>query len=76
MDYCTLIRTFVAVMNWKFIIGWGIKFALCTVVYNLAAKWTGGPWLAFFMAIGFLIFIAILESYVIDWIEKWKEKRK
>ena len=70
------LRTFVAVMNWKFIISWGAKFALATVVWNLAARWTNSVWWAFAMALGFLIFIAILESYVIDWIEKWKERRK
>jgi hypothetical protein len=68
--------TFAAVMNWKFIISWAIKFALCTVVYNLAVGQTGSLWWAFLMALGFLIIIAIAESYVIDWIEKWKESRK
>jgi len=27
------------------------------------------------MALGFLIFVAILESYVMDWIEAWKERK-
>ena len=68
--------TFAPVMNWKFIISWAVKFALATVVYNFAAKLTNSLWWAFVMALGFLIIIAILESYVIDWIEKWKERRQ
>ena len=68
--------TFAPVMNWKFIISWAVKFALATIVYNFSAKLTNSLWWAFVMALGFLIFIAILESYVIDWIEKWKERRK
>ena len=76
MAFSKIITTFVAVMNMKFIISWAIKFALCTIVYSYAAKLTNSLWWAFLMAIGFLIFIAMLESYVIDWIEKWKEGRK
>jgi len=68
--------TFAPVMNWKFIISWAVKFALATVVYNFSAKLTNSLWWAFLMALGFLIFIAILESYITDWIEKWKEGRK
>ena len=63
-------------MNWKFIISWAVKFSLCMVVYSYAAKLTNSLWWAFLMAFGFLILIAIAESYVIDWIEKWKEGRK
>ena len=61
-------------MNWKFILSWAIKFALSTLVFDFALAWTESAWLAFPMALGFLIIIAILESYAIDWIEKWKEK--
>ncbi|MBQ7509925.1 MAG: hypothetical protein IJT53_03350 [Prevotella sp.] len=46
------------------------------MVYNLAVSKTGSLWWAFLMALGFLIIIAIAESYVLDWIEKWKESRK
>lgn len=63
-------------MNWKFILSWTAKFALCTVVYNLTVGWTSSLWWAFAMALGFLILFAIAESYVIDWIEAWKEKRR
>ena len=63
-------------MNWKFILSWAIKFALCTVVFDLALAWTDSAWLAFPMALGFLILIAIAESYVIDWIKKWREKKQ
>jgi energy-coupling factor transporter transmembrane protein EcfT len=69
-----LLCTFVVVMNWKFILSWAIKFALSTVVFDIALAWTESAWLAFPMALGFLIIIAILESYAIDWIGKWKEK--
>lgn len=64
-----------AVMNWKFILSWGIKFALCTFVYSWAAGFTNSAWWAFAMALGFLIIIAIFEGYVIDWIEKLKERK-
>jgi len=46
------------------------------VVYSYAAKLTNSLWWAFLMALGILILIAILESYIMDWIEKWKEKHK
>jgi len=65
-----------SVMNWKFYIAWAVKFALCMVVYSYAAKLTNSLWWAFLMALGILILIAILESYIMDWIEKWKEKHK
>lgn len=51
-----------------------IKFVLSMLVYYLAAWKTGSLWWAFAMALGFMILIAIAESYVIDWIEKRKEK--
>lgn len=63
-------------MNWKFRIAWAIKFLLATVVYNLAVKFTNSLWWAFLMALGFLILIAIAESYLIDWIEKLKNKKE
>ena len=42
--------TFAPVMNWKFILSWAIKFALCTVVFDFALAWTESAWLAFPMA--------------------------
>ncbi|MDE6011486.1 MAG: hypothetical protein K2J86_03070 [Prevotella sp.] len=63
-------------MNWKFILSWGIKFALCTLVCNLAIGLTNSLWWAFLMALGFLIIIAILESYVTDWIQKLKNRKE
>ncbi len=45
-------------------------------VYNLCVWLTNSAGSAFFMALGFLILLAILESYVIDWIEAWKERKK
>ena len=51
-----------------------IKFVLSMVVYYLAVWKTGSLWWAFAMALGFMILIAIAEAYVIDWIEKRKEK--
>ena len=68
--------TFAPVMNWKFILSWAIKFALCTVVFDFALAWTESAWLAFPMALGFLIIIAIIESYVIDGIEKRKNSQE
>lgn len=61
-------------MNWKFILRTTIKFVLSMVVYYLAVWKTGSLWWAFAMALGFMILIAIAEAYVIDWIEKRKEK--
>lgn len=63
-------------MNWKFILSWAIKFALSTLVFDFALAWTESAWLAFPMALGFLIFIAIFESYAIGWIENWKARNK
>ena len=64
------------VMNWRLIISWTVKFAVCTAVYNLSVWLTNSAGLAFFMALGLLILLAILESYVIDWIKEWRERRK
>jgi hypothetical protein len=61
-------------MNWRFIISWTVKFTICLVVWNLSVWLTNSIGLAFFMALGFLILLAIVESYVIDWMEKKKEK--
>ena len=63
-------------MNWKFILSWAIKFALSTLVFDFALAWTESAWLAFPMALGFLIFIAIFENYAIGWIENWKARNK
>ena len=44
-------------------------------VYNLSVWITNSMGLAFFMALGILILMALAESYVIDWWEKRKENR-
>lgn len=62
-------------MNWRFILGWVIKFTVCMAVYNLSVWITNSMGLAFFMALGILILMALAESYVIDWWEKRKENR-
>ena len=46
------------------------------LVFDFALAWTESAWLAFPMALGFLIIIAIIESYVIDWIEKRKNSQE
>ena len=61
-------------MNWRFIISWTVKFALYVVIWDIAAWLTNSVGLAFFMALGILILLAIAESYVIDWWEKNKQK--
>ncbi len=63
-------------MNWKFIINWTVKFCLCMVMWNIALWITNRPGLAFFMALGFLILIAIAESYVKDWLEKRRNEKE
>lgn len=63
-------------MNWRFIISWAVKFMICMAVWNLSAWLTNSIGLAFFMALGILILMAIAESYIIDWIEKWKAGRE
>jgi hypothetical protein len=68
--------TLSAVMNWKFILSWTVKFTLCLVVWNIAVYQTNSLLAGFCLALGCLILLAIAESYVIDWIEKWKENRK
>ena len=68
--------TLYADMNWRFILSWAIKFALSTVVFDIALAWTQSAWLAFPMALGFLIIIAIAESYVIDWIRSKKDRKE
>ena len=57
-------------MNWKFIISWTVKFTLCLIVYNLTAYLSARRTASFWMALGFLILIAIAESYVQDWFHK------
>ena len=69
-------RTFVAVMNWSFILRTTIKFVLSMVVYYLAAWKLNSLWWAFVMALGFMILIAIAEGYVIDWIQKLKDRKE
>ena len=63
-------------MNWKFIISWAVKFALCIVVWDIAVWLTNSAGYAFFLALGFLILIAIAESYVMSWLEKRREAKK
>ena len=62
-------------MNWRFIISWTVKFAICVAVWDVAAWLTNSIGLAFFMALGILILMAIAESYIIDWWEKRKAAR-
>ena len=62
-------------MNWKFIISWTIKFVLCVVVWDIAVWLTNSMGYAFFLALGFLIILAIAESYVKSWIEKRRESK-
>ena len=69
-------RTFVAVMNWSFILRTTIKFVLSMVVYYLAVWKLNSLWWAFVMALGFMILIAIAEGYVIDWIQKLKDRKE
>lgn len=54
-------------MNWRFISKWVITFTVATIVYTLTAR--------FWMALGVMILLAVAEGYVIDWMEKYKEKR-
>lgn len=61
-------------MNWKFIISWTVKFTICLIVYNLTAYLSASHTASFWMALGFLILLAIGESYVQDWWAKRKEK--
>lgn len=61
-------------MNWKFIINWTLKFALCILVWDIAVWITNSMGLAFCMALGFLILFAIAESYIKDWLEKRKDQ--
>ena len=57
-------------MNWKFIISWSLKFLLCIIVWDFSAWLTNSVGLAFFMALGLLILIAIAEFYIKEWINK------
>ena len=53
-------------MNWKFILRWVVTFTVCLVIYNL----TGSFW----MSLGILILLAVVESLVIDYLEKRKHQ--
>ena len=53
-------------MNWKFILRWVITFTVCLVIYNLTAS--------FWMSLGILILLAVVESLVIDWWNKRKNR--
>ena len=63
-------------MNWKFIINWTVKFVLCLVVWDISVWITNSMGYAFLMALGFLILIAIAESYITDWLERRHEAKK
>ena len=58
-------------MNWKFIISWTLKFAICVAVWDLAVWLTNSIGLAFFMALGLLILLSIAESYIKDLCDRW-----
>jgi len=45
------------------------------VVYFWAAWWLNSVWLAFLMALGFMILLALAESYLIDWLDRRKNRR-
>jgi len=51
-------------MNWKFILRWVTTFTVCLIIYNLTAS--------FWMSLGILILLAVVESLVIDWWNKRK----
>ena len=55
-------------MNWRFILKWVITFTVALVILDL----TGSFW----MSLGILILIAIAESYALDFIDKYKQKKK
>ena len=59
---------FVGDMNKKFIIKWVVTFTVALTIYNM----TGSFW----MSLGILILVAIAESYVIDFIDQRKNKKK
>lgn len=61
-------------MNWKFIISITIKFVICIFVWDVAIWLTNSLGLAFFMALGLLILMAIAESFIKDWWEKRKSE--
>ena len=51
-------------MNWKFILRWVITFTVCLVIYDIMGS--------FWMSLGILILLAVVESLVIDWWNKRK----
>ena len=55
-------------MNWKFILRWVATFTVCLIIYDLTHS--------FWMSLGILILLAVVESLVIDWIKKRREKTK
>lgn len=54
-------------MNWKFILRWVITFTVCLIIYNLTNS--------FWMSLGILILLAVVESLAIDWWNKRKRHR-
>ena len=55
-------------MNKKFIIKWVVTFTVALTIYNMTVS--------FWMSLGILILVAIAESYVIDFIDQRKNKKK
>ena len=55
-------------MNWRFISKWVITFTVATIVYTLTGR--------FWMALGFMILLAVAYSYVLDFIDKRKGKQE
>ena len=55
-------------MNWRFISKWVITFTVATIVYTLTGR--------FWMALGVMILLAVAYSYVLDFIERRKEKQE
>ena len=54
-------------MNWRFILRWVITFTVCLVIYNLTAS--------FWMSLGILILLIVVENLVVDWWQKRKGAR-
>ena len=52
-------------MNWTFILRWVITFTVCLAIYNL----TGSFW----MSLGILILLILVENLIVDWWKKRKE---
>ena len=55
-------------MNWKFILRWVITFTVCLIIYDITAS--------FWMSLGILILLIVVENLVVDWLKKRKEARQ